>query len=97
VGKESPNPKGMQDTDWSTVLWSFSRFEFVTLGAEWSGFFLPPFFLGKSSRISESEPISAKYIAITYRFFQYLTSIGDMMGLIIKKLTQVPQERFRLR
>ena len=54
-------------------------------------------FQEKNSRISESEPISAKYLAIIYRFFQYLTSVGDMMGLIIKKLTQVPQERFRLR
>ena len=54
-------------------------------------------FQEKNSRISESEPISAKYLAINYRFFQYLTGIRDVKGIIIKNLTQVPQERFRLR
>jgi hypothetical protein len=31
------------------------------------------------------------------QIFQYPTGIVDMMGLIMKNLTQVPQERFRLR
>jgi hypothetical protein len=47
VGKESPNPKGMQDR---------------------------------------------KKVAKNHS-----AGIRDMMGLIIKKLTQVPRERFRLR
>jgi hypothetical protein len=50
----------------------------------------------RECRIRTGQLFSGVSLGI-YRFFQYLTSIGDMMGLIIKKLTQVPQERFRLR